>query len=410
MDGQATVTSSIPKIWPSQLDLFWRDQAEQVHALSRSLNGALENINDPLFGPDAFLLESYGQGETAKISRQAHSDPIALTFLPWTVFIDIREASGEEQQARDELLTLQGEIEKATAKVDRIPDIEQALATTQQQLKALEQANAREIIKFQRQVASEREVRAEIANRLASIGVELDSLSPTTAIDALAAFDESGNVDRRSQRIQGHRGECPAVSRRRLWLPTAKLRPVSKRFQHEAQANLDSWKAKESAAQREINDKRKALEAQNIRLDMAYIQKLANDEAHHKQAVKSLKAWVPHLAELQRKRKTTSRRRWAARERIATIRDAYAREASTILKSALRDLKVSLKFARSAYSPDAEQQIIEAMGWRTIQVPQGGTVDREAHDAGPGESDRRQGRRSDCRHPDGGRGQGVRQG
>src|SRR5262249_658618 len=123
------------------------------------------------------------------------------------------------------------------------------------------------------------------------------------------------------------------------------------------------------AVQREIDGKRKALEAQNIRLDMAYIQKLANDEARYKQNVINLKTWVPHLAELKRKRNAASRRRWAARERIATIRDAYAREASDTLKSALSDLTVSLKFVRSAHSPDAEQQIIEAMGWRTIQVP-----------------------------------------
>ena len=266
------------------------------------------------------------------------------------------------------MLTLQGEIEKATAKVDRIPDIEQALATTQQQLKALEQANAREIIKFQRQVASEREVRAEIANRLASIGVELDSLSPTTAIDALAALTSQETLTVGAKEFKAI-VESARQFETKAMAAHSQAKAGFKTFQHEAQANLDSWKAKESAAQREINDKRKALEAQNIRLDMAYIQKLANDEAHHKQAVKSLKALVPHLAELQRKRKTTSRRRWAARERIATIRDAYAREAPTILKSALRDLKVSLKFARSAYSPDAEQQIIEAMGWRTIQVP-----------------------------------------
>ena len=355
------------EIWPSKLDLFWHDQAKQIHALSRPLNGALENVDDPILGPVAFQLESYGQGETAKISRQAHSNPIALlSYLDR--FIDIREASEEEHQARNELLTLQGAIEKATTTVNRIPAIEQALATTRQQLKALEQANAREIIKFQRQVAREREVRSEIANRLSSIGVELDSLSPKTAIDALAALTSQDTLT-----VGAKEFKAILESARRFETKAMVAQSQAKAgfhtFQHEAQANIASWKTKEMAAQKEINDKRKALEAQNIRLDMAYIQKLANDEARHNQDVKNLKAWVPHLSELRRKRKTTSRRRWAARERIATIRDAYAREASTILRSALRDLKVSLKFARSAYSPDAEQQIIEAMGWRTIQVP-----------------------------------------
>ncbi len=73
-------------------------------------------------------------------------------------------------------------------------------------------------------------------------------------------------------------------------------------------------------ALKEIEDQRKTLEAQNIRLDMGYIQKLARDEAHYKQNVAILKTWVTHLAELKRKRNATSKRRWAAREQIATIR------------------------------------------------------------------------------------------
>lgn len=50
-------------------------------------------------------------------------------------------------------------------------------------------------------------------------------------------------------------------------------------------------------------------------------------------------------------------------------REAYGRSASETLKSALTDLSVSLKFGRSAHSPDAELQIIQAMGWRTVLVP-----------------------------------------
>jgi ABC-type histidine transport system ATPase subunit len=355
------------EIWPSRLDLFWRDQAEDVHALTRPLNGSLENVNDPLSGPDAFHIESYGQGETAKISRQAQSDPIALlSYLDR--FIDITEATAHEQQARDELLELQTQIEEATTKVNSIPEYDRALATTQQQLKALEQAKAKDIIKLQRQIASEREVRSVIAKRLASIEAELDSLSPKTTIDALAAL-ASG------QALTVGAKEFKAIvdSARKFETKATAAQGQAKAgfrtFQQETQASLGSWKAKETAVQKEIDDRRKALEAQNIRLDMAYIQKLANDEARYKQAVTNLKTWVPHLAELRRKRGAASKRRWAARERIATIRDAYAREASDTLRSALSDLIVSLNFTRSAYSPDAEQQIIETMGWRTIQVP-----------------------------------------
>jgi hypothetical protein len=141
------------------------------------------------------------------------------------------------------------------------------------------------------------------------------------------------------------------------------------KLQKTAEIQLTSWKAKEAEALKTIEVKRKVLEAQNIRLDMAYIQKLSKDEAKFKADLATLRGWKPHLQELQRKRSAASKRRWEARERIATLRDSFGRAATDTLRVALTDLVVSLKFLRNGHSPDAEQQIIQAMGWRTIQVP-----------------------------------------
>ncbi len=119
----------------------------------------------------------------------------------------------------------------------------------------------------------------------------------------------------------------------------------------------------------EIEQKTKALEAQGIKLDMAYIQKLAADEAQAKQNIALIESWKTKLKQLQKERANLLKSRWAARQKIAMLRTAYAMTASATLKSALSDLQVSLKFASDAYSPDAEAQITQAMGWRTVQVP-----------------------------------------
>ncbi len=130
---------------------------------------------------------------------------------------------------------------------------------------------------------------------------------------------------------------------------------------------LLNWKGKDSETQRQIDLKRKELEAQGIRLDMAYVQKLAKDEASQKKDVATLKTWIPHLKELIKQRNETLKARWEARERVATIREAYGRIASKTLKEALSDLLVSLKYIRNGFSPAASTQIIAAMGWRTVQ-------------------------------------------
>jgi hypothetical protein len=85
--------------------------------------------------------------------------------------------------------------------------------------------------------------------------------------------------------------------------------------------------------------------------------------------LKNLNTWKPYLEAQKKLYRDTSIKRWDARERIAMTRIAYAKEASATLKATLKDLLVTLKFSRSAYSPDAENYIKTAMAWRTVQVP-----------------------------------------
>ena len=102
---------------------------------------------------------------------------------------------------------------------------------------------------------------------------------------------------------------------------------------------------------------------------MSYIAKLAKDEASHQQNVTNLKAWKPHLEAKRKERATALKQRWGARAKVFGLRDAFARTASATLKEALTDLRVSLKYLENAYSPEATNQIIQAMGWRTNQQP-----------------------------------------
>ncbi|MBL4702128.1 MAG: AAA family ATPase [Phycisphaeraceae bacterium] len=100
---------------------------------------------------------------------------------------------------------------------------------------------------------------------------------------------------------------------------------------------------------------------------MAFIAKLTQDEAAARKNVRTLNAWKPQLTRLKTKRAAALARRWKARDRIATLREMFGRQASTTLREILTDLQVSLKYSRNAYSPDGAAQIIEAMGWRTNQ-------------------------------------------
>ena len=353
------------EVWPSKLYLFWQDPAGQCHKLTRSTGSDIENTEDPLNGPVKFDLDCFGQGETAKISEKAKTDPLALLkYLDR--FVDLQVAVEAETQARHELLELQTNIEKATLKVSLIPEFKRALSTTQKQLLALEKAKAKDIIVLQRKLATERELRKQIVTKIGLLNTEVSRTSAKTLIGEIESLADPTTLSVGVTELQGIVSGASDLAKTAEKSETS-LRAHFQAFTQATNGLLGTWKMKDSAAQQQIDLKRQEMEAQGIRLDMAYVQKLAKDEASQKQSVANLNLWIPHLKELNKKRAKTLKRRWTARDRVATIREAYGRTASQTLKEALSDLQVSLKYLRNGFSPDASELIVETMGWRTVK-------------------------------------------
>ena len=353
-------------IWPDGLHLLWQDAAGQVHTLHRPLNGRLENIDDSVFGPTAFEIDCFGQGETARISAQVTANPLALlNYLD--KFARVAEALSEEKQRCDDLLQLQTRIEEAEAKVELIPQYEKALNITRQQIAVLKTAKAEEVIELQRKVAEERSVREQIIEQLDSLSESVQREGPriSAGLRKLAQpADLTVGSAEFSTILAALDGFESGVSQ-----ASSQVRLAYQALAKSTEEQLSRWKAKEAETVKEIETKRKALEAQGLRLDMAYIQKLTKDEAAHQKNVANLNAWKPHLEELRKQRAEALKHRWAARDRVATLRDAYARQASDVLDRELNNPKVSLKFVRNGYSPAAADLITATMGWRTVQVP-----------------------------------------
>ena len=116
MQGQPSDNSVVDsEVWPAELSLFWQDAAGEQHTLLKLVGEDLANLDDPAWGPVEFAIDSYGQGETARISQRAQTDPLALLdYLD--KFVDLGEARAGEHAARDELLELQGKIEEPKRK------------------------------------------------------------------------------------------------------------------------------------------------------------------------------------------------------------------------------------------------------------------------------------------------------
>lgn len=354
-------------VWPDELHLFWIDQAGQRHTLIRRKEAQIENVDDPVNGPRAFLVDCFGQGEAQRISLEAQNDPLALLrYLD--KFVDLSEARKAEDLAREKLLSLQTEIEHAQRQVQLIPQYESHLQTTKQQLAALQQPAVKELIELQRQLAAEQELRTQIKNKLQSAKDAMLTGSPKQAIEDIRTL-----ADPTKLKVGGV--EFGAILTGAATYETAignaenELRVGLSVFESVVTSQVRAWKSKEAEAQTKVDSKRRELEALKVPFDMLYINKLTKDEAQQEQSVKNLRAWRPKLEELQRARKAVLEERWKARERVATLRDVYARKASGILRESLSDLQVSLKYKRDAHSPEATELIIGAMDWRTNQQP-----------------------------------------
>ncbi len=352
-------------VWPEELYLLWRDKAGRDHALFRLKNGEIENLDSPDAGPISFDIDCFGQGEAAKISVQAQSNPLALLHY-LDRFVEIAPAVEEEAAARDLLLKLQSEIEAAEQKVQMIPQHERLLTTTQQQLTALQKPDVKELIELQRQLANEKEVRTQILDLLA------DAKRASASLPSREAAKEIRDLVDPSRLAVGQ-AEFKAIItgadalEKTVSSAEANIKTGLTTFESVVTTQMVQWKIKENEAQKKIDAKRRELEALKVSFDMSYIAKLAKDEATHQISVKNLKACVPHLKELHKQRGVALEKRWRARERVAALRDAFGRVASATLKETLSDLDVSLKYTPSAHSVEAVDLIIQTMGWRTNQ-------------------------------------------
>ncbi len=268
------------EVWPGELSLYWRDAAGGEHSLQKLTGEDLTNLDDAEFGPVSFAIDCYGQGETTRLGQRAKSDPLALLdFLDG--FMDLKDARSAENAARDALLELQKKLEEAEQKVAQIPRYERDLSTTQQQLKASEKANAKEIIQLQRKLATEREIRGKITEKWQEASAVIAGADLKEKLEEIRTVAAPSDLSVGAKELQSIVGGAEALGKQVSALGTT-LQVHATTFGTLVTQELRAWKLKDDETKRTIEAKRQELETQGVRLDMAFIQKLAADEANYK--------------------------------------------------------------------------------------------------------------------------------
>lgn len=360
-ESEAEVVDS--EVWPQQLHLFWQDEAGQRHSFARPIGGSLENLDDEGEGPLSFDIDCFGQGEAGNVREQSRTDPLALLkYLD--KFTRVQDALIEEKAAIKMLSDISGNIVKAESNVGQIPQVQRSLLVTRQQLAAFEAAQGKDVIRLQRSLSAEKAKRASVNEKMAGLKTLISGESAKEMVEAICA------VVRDAEIIAGV-DEAKTIDDQLISFSTemnAALQSISVAYESLSElvsTSLQSWALKERPIRDEIDIKRNALEAQGIKLDMAYITKLATEESTLLASLEKLEKWVPYLEKMQAEYAVALKNRWICRRVVSNLRQAYAIKASRALDEVLSDLKVKLQYADGGYSQSAVGIIASAMGWRT---------------------------------------------
>lgn len=354
-------------IWPDRISLLYEDQTGRRQIFCRDKCGEVVNLSDPDEGITHIPIESYGQGETAERIQHCDKNPqVLVDFLD--DFVDFGTLKEEEASLRESLLQNQTKIERLDLDVKSIPEVTRALNNARTQLKTLRAHKASEIVQIEESLAKERSFRTNLVKKLSDFvkGVTgalstediREFLGDYNATALVAGTNEFAEVKRIITNYIGTIGRC-----------SFDLKKQSDIVVNDTNAQLKLWREKETLSLEKIEQLRKTLETQGMKLDMAFIRKTANDNEFYERKLKELAGKKNSLDEAKKERREILERRRTVRTKIFQKRQALSIKLTDSMRGTVIDYQVSIKFREGTLSPECQKIIQEGMGWRTSQVP-----------------------------------------
>lgn len=352
-------------VWPDEMDLLVKDQAEQLHGISRLKLGELLNADDMVNSPAPFPIECYAQGETHDIARRAKEDPSALLqYLDR--FVELGGELLEEAQHCQRLTELHSKIADLDKSIQRIPSVQNELKVAQSQIKAIDDNKGREVIVIHQTLAQEKTVRESILDLANAISTSTDREDLRESVGSIRAAADIKTLKVGASEF----GAITALANtfeNALRATDGTLKANAAALKNGVEVALAEWTKKANATAATISKQVKELQDKGIRVNNTFFQQITNREAQLGKQLRELNAQKAVRVKVAKEYQESLGKRWATRARIATKRVAFAKAASETLKGTLTDLNVSLKYDSGAHSPEGERIIISAMDWRTNQ-------------------------------------------
>jgi hypothetical protein len=359
-------------VGPDRISLIYEDETGRQQTLSRDKLRDVVNESDPAEGITYIPIESYGQGETAEKIQHCDKDPqVLLEFLDG--FLSFGTLRSEDEAFREQLLESQTIIERLVIEVSAIPEVRKALKNAQNQLKTLKDQKAKEVVELEEALAQEKTFRGTLVDELTAF---MKDVKAALKHDDIKAFIDGYDAD---ELVVGSKEfkEVKIIVDEYIKTISQHSTDLSKNATTvigEINAQLKSWKERESEKKSKIEEIRKTLQKDGITLDMAFIRKTAKDATEYDRKLKDLTNKQKNLKQARRERKQLVTERLSVKAKMYAVRYGFATKLESNLKATVLEYRVSVNFREGKHAPEAEDLIQEAMGWRTSQVPRAALI------------------------------------
>lgn len=359
-------------VWPDKIDVLYQDQAGRTQHLTKPKYYENTNLTDPAGGITQVPIESYGQGETAETIQHCDKDPLVLLdFLDG--FIPLAQLRREDEDLRELLLRNQTEIERLKLEVNTIPDIQKAKVNAEAQLKALREKDAAEVVALEEKLARGRRFKSDLITNLNNLFKgHREALADNSVSELLVGLDGSQLVVGQEE-FARVRALIDSYTQK-IKQAAADLQQASSDSIASINAELQQWNLKENQVQNQIDTIRKDLEARGIKLDLAFIRKVAKDVTDFTAKLTDLKNKQGYLKKASESRAQLVKQRREVRSRMFVARQAFAKQMNINLKATVVDYFVTVRFHEGHLSEELQNILQREMGWRTSQVPRASLI------------------------------------
>lgn len=325
--------------WPDRIRLFLMDETNTIHEFIK------DKFQDELIyqgsdeeKPVKFNIETYNQGKTAEIIRNAKEDPSALLNY-FDEFIEFDELKTKEEHVRNTIADQQTRVNFLRDQVNKIPEVKDQLKNVEKKLEFLKKKKLGALIAWETNLQEGRKFREDLEKDLNSaIDSVIDGLSDKTLLNQITD-QEVGDLKVGKEE---HEKILKAINKLISILDT-----TSKNIERDWEVikldinkQIASWKKRESEILEKIEEKKNELEQKGIKFDLAYIRQLTQTKAQYNKNLSKLKTQHEQYKKELKILSELYKTRLQLKTQIYNKRLGWVTKVNEYLKSTIREFSI----------------------------------------------------------------------